>query len=121
MKTSYTTPHGEMECFENYLIFRLSSNGITGKSAKEIMKYAYDHYDGKKFVFISSREFASNIEPKAYRAINPKYMVGLAIVSEIDAVKEEAVKEQQLFEGSFSFFKTEEEAANWADTVVKKG
>lgn len=119
MKTSYITPHGEMDCYENYLIFRLSSNGISGKSARVIMKYAYDHYNGNKFVFISNRKFASNIEPEAYKAVNPKYMVGIAIVSENLDVKVKALTEQELYRGSFSFFTSEDEAADWANTVVR--
>ena len=119
MKTSYQTPHGPMTCFANYLVFKLTGTGIDAKAAKEIMQYAYDHYQKSPFVFISNREFASNIDPKAYDAINPKLMVGLAIVSEEEAVKQEATNEQELFKGSFSYFKTVEEAKDWANTVVK--
>jgi hypothetical protein len=120
MEKTYTTPHGKMECFENYLVFYLSSNGISGSAAKEILSYANNHYGKRKYVFISNRNFASPIEPEAYKAINPKYMVGLAIVSESDAVKKEAYNEQELYSGSFSFFSTVKEAINWANTVVKK-
>lgn len=120
MEKLYETPHGSMECHDNYLIFRLSSNGITGKSAKEIMAYAYRHYGKRKFVFISNRPFASPIETTAYKAVNPKFMVGLAIVSEDEGVREEAMREQELFKGSFSYFKTINEAEGWANTVVRK-
>lgn len=120
MKKSYDTPHGLMECYENYLVFHLSSDGITGEAAKEILSFASDHFGNKKYVFISSRQFASPISPDAYRAINPKYMVGLAIVSESDAVKQEAYNEQELFKGAFSYFKTVAEAEDWANTVVQK-
>ncbi|WP_432412722.1 thymidylate synthase [Rasiella sp. SM2506] len=119
MKATYQTPHGPMDCFKNCLIFKLVGTGISAIAAKEIMQYAYDHYGNNKFVFISNREFASNIDPKAYDAINPKLMVGLAIVSQEEAVKQEAIQEQQLYLGSFSYFKTVEEAKDWATTVVK--
>ena len=119
MKTTYKTPHGPMDCYSNYLVFRLEGDGISEISAKEIMQYAYNHYERNPFVFISNREFASNIDPKAYNAIDPKLMIGLAIVSAEEAVKQEAFNEQKLFEGSFSYFKTVEEAMGWADTVVK--
>jgi len=120
MNRTYNTPHGIMECYENYLVFHLASNGITGDTAKEILSFAGEHYDTKKYVFIASREFPSPISPAAYKAINPKYMVGLAIVSENDAVKQEAYNEQGLYKGAFSYFKTVAEAADWAATVVRK-
>ncbi len=47
-------------------------------------------------------------------------MVGLAIVSESDAVKQEAYNEQELFKGSFSYFKTIAEAEDWANTVMRE-
>ncbi|MDX1463581.1 MAG: thymidylate synthase [Marinirhabdus sp.] len=119
MEALYETPHGPMKCYANCLVFRLVGDGISQKAAKEIMSYAYKHYGKRKFVFISNREFASNIDPKAYVAINPKLMVGLAIVSAEDAVREEAMNEQELFDGSFSYFKTIEEAIDWANTVVE--
>ncbi|SRX54213.1 hypothetical protein [Aequorivita sp. CIP111184] len=120
MKKTYNTPHGPMDCYENYLVFHLSSDGITGEAAKEILSFAGAHYKNKKYVFIASRKFASPISPAAYRAINPKYMVGLAIVSGSDVVKEEAYNEQGLFKGAFSYFKTIAEAEDWANTVVRK-
>ena len=119
MEALYKTPHGPMECYANYLVFRLEGDGISGKAAKEILAYAYDHYGTRKFVFIANREFASTIDPKAYTAINPDKMVGLAIVSAEDTVRQEAIQEQELFEGAFSYFKTVEEAIDWANTVVQ--
>ncbi len=120
MKKTYNTPHGPMDCYENYLIFHLSSDGITGEASKEILSFARDHYGNQKYVFIASRKFPSPISPDAYKAINPNYMVGLAIVSESDTVKEEAYNEQELFNGAFSYFKTIAEAEDWANTVVRK-
>jgi hypothetical protein len=120
MKKSYDTLYGLMECYENYLVFHLTSDGVTGEASKEILSFAMKHYVNRKYVFIASRKFASPISPSAYKAINPKYMVGLAIVSESDAVKKEAYNEQGLFNGAFSYFKTIAEAEDWANTVVRK-
>ena len=120
MEQKYNTPHGVMECYESYLVFHLSSKGVSVKAAKEILDYAGKHYGDRKYVFISNRSFASAIDPKAYKAINPKYMVGLAIVSESEAVKQEAYNEQALYDGSFCYFKTVAEAVNWAETVIKR-
>lgn len=118
MEATYDTTHGIMECYKNCLVFYLDDSGISEESAVTIMSYAYKHYKDRPFVFISNRKFASNIDPKAYNAIDPKRMVGLAIVSEEEAVKKEATNEQELFEGSFSYFKTVQEAKDWADTVI---
>ncbi len=120
MKKTYNTPHGLMECYENYLVFYLASNGITGKASKEILSFAAEHYGNRPYVFIASRDFPSPISPDAYKAINPKNMIGLAIVSENLAVKQEAYNEQELFNGSFSYFKTVAEAMDWAKTVIKE-
>lgn len=107
-----------MECYEDDLVFYLASDVITGEAAKEILSFAWDDYENKKYVFITSRKFALPISPDAYKAINPKYMVRLAIVSECDAVKKEAYNEQEFFKGAFSYFKTIAEAGDWANTVV---
>jgi len=119
MTTTYNTPFGKMDCYENYLIFSLAKTGVNKDSAKQIMKYAYDHYQKRKFVFISNRKFVSGVKPEAYKAINSKYTLGFAIVSNDINVKQEALNEQLFFEGSFSFFTTEAEAIDWANTVVK--
>lgn len=118
MENLYKTPYGSMECYPTYLIFRFEGNALDAKEAMDIMKYAYDHYGKRKFVFISNRPFESDIHPKAYKAINSKLMVGLAIVSATEAVKQEAANEQSLYKGVFSFFKTVDEAVNWALTVL---
>ena len=120
MEAAYDTTHGIMKCYENCLVFYLSDDGISESSAKKIMGFAYKHYDRRPFVFISNREFASNIDPKAYKTIDAKRMVGLAIVSENEMVKQEATNEMDLYKGSFSYFTTVEEAREWSNTVVKK-
>ncbi len=108
-----------MDCFKNYLIFKLSDDFITRENAKEILKFAYDHYKNRCFVFISSRDFVTNIDMTAYDFINSKRVVGFAIVSKDALVRGQATEAQGHFNGSFSFFPTEEEAADWANTVVK--
>ena len=119
MKQQYTTPYGVMECYDHYLIFHRSSNRITVPAAKEIVKYAERHFGKKKYVFISKRSSASVVDPKAYKAINRSLMIGLAIVSESNAVKQQAYVEQKLYDGSFCYFKTINEAVDWAKTMVK--
>lgn len=116
---AYKTDYGTMECYHNYLVFNLTSVVITSVIAKEILVFANNYYGQKPYVFISNRAFSSDIDPKAYESIDHEVMVGIAIVSEMIAVKNDAVQEQLLYKGAFSFFKTVEQAVGWAKTVVK--
>lgn len=117
LEHTYNTPYGSMECYERYLIFRFEGTKIDSQTSIDILKYAYNHYGKRKFVFIGNRPFASDIDPKAYKAVNHKLMIGLAIVSQTAEVKQEAINEQPLYKGSFSFFNTVDEAVDWAQTV----
>ncbi|GEQ85473.1 hypothetical protein ULMS_09810 [Patiriisocius marinistellae] len=117
--TTYKMDHGIMECFDVYLVYTLQGSEISAKIASEILRCADTHYQNKPYVFISNRAFSSDVDPKAYKEVNPKTMVGLAIVSEDASVKQEAVSEQHLYEGAFSFFKTVEQAIGWARTVIR--
>ncbi|MDC7994574.1 hypothetical protein [Altibacter sp. HG106] len=119
MKT-YTTPFGTMQCFENYLVFHLEAENISRNEAKEIVSIAEGHFQKRKFVFISNRTLPSVISEEAYKEINLKYMVGIAIVSKNENTRTSAMTEQSWFDGSFSYFATVEEAVDWANTVVKQ-
>ncbi|MAT89930.1 MAG: hypothetical protein CMC35_04485 [Flavobacteriaceae bacterium] len=117
---TYSTPFGVMQCFENYLVFSLKSPKITRVEAKQIISVAETHYRKKKYVFISNRTLPASISEEAYKDINPKYMVGIAIVSSDENVRKGAVSEQGWFDGAFSFFTSLEDATDWANTVVKR-
>ncbi|GAL00159.1 hypothetical protein JCM19314_413 [Nonlabens ulvanivorans] len=54
-----------------------------------------------------------------YKLVNPKKLVGIAIVSPHENEIERAVEEQQLYSGSFSLFKNVESAIAWANTFQK--
>ncbi|MGJ8666972.1 MAG: thymidylate synthase [Patiriisocius sp.] len=116
---SLKTNNFTIECYDSYLVFTLKSKEITTDLAKEILGFADNHYKKRPYVFISNRAFSSNVDPNVYKEINTKVLVGIAIVSEDQEVRKETMREQQLFEGSFSFFKTVEDAIDWAKTVVK--
>ncbi len=117
--TTLKTADFTMECFDSYVVFTLISKEITTQLAKEVLGFADNHYKKRPYVFISNRAFASNVDPDTYKEINTDILLGIAIVSEDQDVRKEAVVEQQLFEGSFGFFKTLEAAIDWAKTVVK--
>jgi uncharacterized protein YlxP (DUF503 family) len=62
---------------------------------------------------------AERVNPEVYNSIKSKSVVGIAIVSNNNAVKNEAIEEQGLFAGAFSYFQSIEEAADWVKTVVR--
>ncbi|WP_203295545.1 hypothetical protein [Luteirhabdus pelagi] len=119
IEQKYATPYGDLECYECYVVFHLKTTEVTVELAKHVLGLSNDHYKGRKYVFISEREFASNVDPEAYKFVNPRQMIGHAIVSEDANVKAEAVSEMELFKGTVSFFPSVKEAANWAETVVR--
>ena len=68
---------------------------------------------------ISDRKNSYKVDSAAYKFINPKKIVGIALVSSNEKVKMDAEEKQQLYDGSFGFFTTVEEAVDWAKTVIK--
>jgi hypothetical protein len=83
------------------------------------MKYAYEYHGKNRFFFITDSAVASAIDPKACNAVNSKLMLRLAIVLEEETVKKEAFNQQQLFGGSYRYFKTVTETKDWAKTVIR--
>ena len=45
-------------------------------------------------------------------------MVGIAIVTSKENASEDLIKEQEMYKGSFTFFKSLEEAKDWAASFV---
>ena len=69
--------------------------------------YAVFHFNSDFYDLEEAEEKASS-----------KSVVGIAIVSNNEDVKFEAMEEQGLFKGAFSYFKSIDEAADWAETVI---
>tara|TARA_R100000353_G_C6476720_1_gene188005 strand:- start:107 stop:472 length:366 start_codon:yes stop_codon:yes gene_type:complete len=119
MERTYSLSSGILNCFPTYAIFDFTAERYDLKEAKEFGKVIDTHYKGRKCVVISTRKLTKSINPEVYTAVTSKSVIAIAIVSENEAVRKEAVKEQSLCQGAFSYFKTIDEAVNWADTVVK--
>ncbi len=119
MERQYTTSAGILECFPNYALFTVHSEIISREAAKEVIKCTYDHYKNRKYVLISNRKKSYQVDSSAYKFINPKKIVGIALVSDDDNVKNDAMEKQLLYNGAFGFFATVEDAIDWAHTVVK--
>ena len=70
-----------------------------------------DFYKKNPHVVISDRKFASSIDIDAYKYVNHKRMVGIAIVTSKENASEDLIKEQEMF-------KSLEEAKDWAASFV---
>lgn len=118
MEEEFKISTGILECYSNYVIFHFNARFYEQKQAKEFINAVDAHYKGRKCVVLANRQMAEKVNPEIYKDVRSKSIVGIAIVSDNEAVKAEAYNEQELFKGSFSYFKTIDEASNWANTVV---
>lgn len=115
MKTIFDYPFGKAHCFERYVYFELKKlEVLTSDMSKQIMIDIDDFYKNQQYVFISHRKFTLAVQPEAYKYVNPKKMIGVAIVA--DNLGDNLIEEQSLYRGSFAFFKNQEQAVSWADT-----
>ncbi|MBT0607583.1 hypothetical protein [Aequorivita echinoideorum] len=119
MFKSYTTSIGILECYPNYCIARVSVPLVTKEGAKELLQCSYKHFGNKRYVLISDRKDIYKVDSQAYKFVNPRKIVGIALVSENEKVKSDALEKQKLFDGAFGFFENMEDAIDWAKTVVK--
>jgi|GEM_PF-1294036 len=118
MENKYQLSTGILECYPFYAVFHFNSDFYDHKEAEEFTKVIDSHYKGRKCVVVANREMAKTVNPEVYGNGSSKSVVGIAIVSNNDEVKNEAIEEQGFFNGAFSYFKTIEEAADWAHTVT---
>ncbi|MDT0555880.1 hypothetical protein [Patiriisocius hiemis] len=112
------TPYGILDFYKKFVIFNLTCDLLDKEIAKELLAITDSFFGQEQYVFISYRSFFTNIDPEAYSVINPKKLAGVAIVSDLEIVKHLSISEQRLYSGSFSFFRTIEDAMIWAETVV---
>lgn len=118
MEKKYEISTGTLECYPTYVLFNFDAEVYEQEQARELTKVVDSHYKGRKCVIVANREMAKNVNPQVYKDLKSKSIVGIAIVSNNEAVRAEAYKEQELFRGAFSYFQTIEEAAGWAKTVI---
>ncbi|MBG42659.1 MAG: hypothetical protein CL530_01705 [Aequorivita sp.] len=118
MENKYQLSTGILECYPLYAIFHFNASVYDLEEAEEFVGIIDSHYRGRKCVVVSNREMAKRVNPEVYNTAKSKSVVGIAIVSNNNAVKNEAIEEQGLFEGAFSYFQSIEEASDWAKTVI---
>ena len=113
-------PFGNFHLYESYCHLDLVENKhLTIGECREGINDLNEFYKKRTHVVISDRKFASSIDLEAYRHVNHKRMVGIAIVTTNEDAADELVKEQEIYKGSFVFFKSLNEAKDWAASFVE--
>lgn len=77
-------------------------------------------YQNQKFVYISNREIDHNVDLSVYKLVNPKKLIGIAIVCKERSKIKHVAAEQKLYDGSFGFFKNMSSAIAWAQLLVEE-
>ena len=112
---------GSLELYDNYVIGKIIPGSyINQDAAKKLLQAIKDHYGKRGIVYISQREFSVDLDLSIYKLVDPKRIVGVAIVS---SKKEEIVltasQEQALYAGSFGLFSNLDSAISWAKSFVQ--
>ncbi len=114
-------PFGEFLFYDRYAYFKYFDeiDEVKEHYAQQILKDLESFYGSKKYVFISERGLNTRLNPEILKVLNLTKMKALAIVSpEGPSRREELIKEQEYFKGSFAFFTTYEAAKDWALTFL---
>ncbi len=94
---------------------------VTNEVAKRLLNATKLHFGKNKFVYISNREFGHNVDVSVYKHVDPKRMVGIALVSsDREQLVSSAGPEQASYSGSFGVFNTLESAMSWARSFVDR-
>ena len=117
MKKILDYPFGKAYCHERYVYFeRALEQDIDSAQVKRLMQDIAEHFDKRKYVYISNRKMRAVVDLKAYEHVNNKQLAALAIVTDDPNPEEYLIEEQESFDGPFAFFKTLEQAISWAAT-----
>lgn len=116
-KFEYT--FGKVYCFDSYVIGKLKIEAIVNtQMATMILNDINHHYGNHKIVYISNRQFSHDVDMSVYELVDFKKIVGIAIVGEGAALRNQAIVEQSHYKGSFGFFNTMDSALSWAHSVL---
>jgi hypothetical protein len=119
MEAQYNLSTGVLECYPSYAVFHFTGQQYDMAEAAEFTTVIDTHYKDRQCVVIASRAMTKNINPEVYSKYGSKSVVAIAIVSTSEEVREQAVEEQALYKGAFTFFQDMEHAICWAETVIK--
>ena len=112
---------GKLEYFSCYVIGTINHKTVVNTEvAKSILNAIKAHFGKNKVVYISNRELGHDVDLSVYKLIDPKKMVGIAIVSsQREELIVSATMEQAHYKGSFGVFNTLESATSWAKSFIE--
>lgn len=110
---------GTVFYYPQLIIGKINENHLVDTAtATRILSDIDAYYQEKKFVYISNREISHDVDLSVYKLVNPKKMIGIAIVSKEKSKQPQIAEEQKLYSGSFGFFKNMASAVSWAIMLV---
>lgn len=105
-----------LQCYERYAILTVNEGKhVSFDEIRSLRQLLKEHFGNREFVLISDRTKSHNVDLNIYKSERIRKMKGLAIVSGLTSQKESAIKEQGLFNRSFAFFTTLDDARSWAE------
>jgi hypothetical protein len=111
---------GNIKYYDTYVIGLINDNvKVTTAIAKEILNDLEGYYRGTSIIYISNRAFQNDIDLKVYKLVSPKLIKGIAVVGNSNKHKVQALGEQSLYNGAFTYFLTIADAVSWAHSFSK--
>ncbi|WP_299439398.1 hypothetical protein [uncultured Aquimarina sp.] len=111
----HTTDFCTIEFYEKFAVITVNKDVIlTLNKANSIRKKLRSYYNGQNFIMITNRKNSHEVSTEVYKQGQLSNMKGLAIVSKEKTERDKAIIEQKLFDKSFAFFESLEEAKSWA-------
>ncbi len=112
-----------LEFYSNYVVSVVKEDTVFSHSQfMAIAEKCNDFFDGKKFVYISSRKNNYNVNPTVYVKLEEirKNLIGIAIVSDKVSSLKMAEFERNFSKAEFKIFLELDEAIEWANDLIKK-
>ncbi len=111
----FTNDFCQIEFYSSFVIIVIKENTLfTLDKATSVRKKLRSYYKKNDFVLITHRKYKHEVAEEVYKQGQLHTMKGLAIVSSCADERDKAMQEQQLYDKSFAFFETIEEAKSWA-------
>jgi hypothetical protein len=112
---------GTIFYYSRYVVSKINLEYLVDTpTAARILSDIDRFYQNQKFVYISNREIDHNVDLSVYKLVNPKKLIGIAIVCKERSKIKQVAAEQKLYDGSFGFFKNMSSAIAWAQLLVEE-
>ncbi|RXG18450.1 hypothetical protein DSM03_1011136 [Leeuwenhoekiella aestuarii] len=112
-------PFGEVKYYEGFIHVKFNEDldEVKIEYSKKLFEDIEGFYGSEKYILISERNLKTSFNADLMKNLNLSKMRGLAVVSEEGVSRrEELIKEQSLFKGSFAYFTNYKAAEEWART-----